>query len=118
MAHGWTDRRGVTRGGTAIVIPYDSIEREHNETLHKAIERIRRTIRRRGDGKAVSINTRVKGKPRRLLSVYAPVKGTVAERTTFFGGLKNMINRSTYIGMDANCTPNPALDRADAATPL
>ena len=45
IAHGTKDNRGVTHGGTAIIIPYDSIEANKNETHRAAIERVKKSQR-------------------------------------------------------------------------
>ena len=42
------------KGGTAIIIPYDSIELKGGETFHDAVDRIRSTLLKRENGRIVA----------------------------------------------------------------
>ena len=42
------------KGGTAIIIPYDSIELKGGETFHDAVDRIRGTLLKREHGRIVA----------------------------------------------------------------
>ena len=114
MAHGYTDPRGTTHGGTAIIIPYDSLELKKGETLQQAITRVRKTITHRPDGRVVTLVTQILGKPRKLVAAYAPVRGAASERADFFRQLTRKLTPNTFLGIDANCTPDPALDKHNA----
>ena len=116
MAHGKKDNRGVTHGGTAIIIPYDSIEANKKETHRAAIERVKKSRRILRHGRAVAIATAIDGKPRRLISAYAPTasQATVQERVAYFNSLKSFTTARSYVGIDANATPDPSLDRQGA----
>ena len=61
------------------------------------------------------MTARINGNLRKLISAYAPVSGTVASRVSCFRQLKGMTTAHTYMGIDANCTPDPAIDRQGAA---
>ena len=43
----------ICYGGTMIVIPYEAIEPEENETIHAACERIKRTQKRAASGRSI-----------------------------------------------------------------
>ena len=62
----------VCWGGTAIVIPWESLERRARETLDDAIGRITRTKNSREKGRITTANVTVEDKPRKLISAYAP----------------------------------------------
>ena len=46
----------------------------------------------------------------RLASVYAHSDREAAQRPAFFRSLRNFINKSTVLGIDANCVPDVRLD--------
>ena len=49
-------------------------------------------------------------RPLRLASVYAHPKKEAAQRPAFFRSLRIFINKSTVLGIDANCVPDVQLD--------
>jgi hypothetical protein len=110
---------GVCWGGTAIVIPWESLERRANESLDDAIGRITRTKNAREKGRITTANVTVDGKPRKLISAYAPAtSGPDKPRTAFFNALEPLITKRTVMGIDANSVPDPSLDlKRDATSP-
>ena len=73
---------GEWKGGTAIIIPYSSIECKDKESLDSAIQRIRSSVFRKPDGRAIAATILHEGREIRVMSVYAPVQD--AERASFF----------------------------------
>ena len=65
---------GATYGGTAIIIPYDSIELTGGETRDDAVARVRATRRTGLKGRFVSCSLTVEGAKRKLVSAYAPAQ--------------------------------------------
>ena len=104
----------VCYGGTMILIPWESIELEKNETITDACERIRRTRQPRLKGRAVSVEMKVSGKRRKIMSAYAPA--TPSERPDFFNKLRRHLTRDTVMGIDANCVPDVHIDLKRVAT--
>ena len=89
------------KGGTAIVVPIDMIERRGKETPDQAAKRVANTAKSRQDGRMVRISLDVEGKPTKLASIYAPVHSP--DRPDFFDSVSNDIDSDTVIGTDANC---------------
>ena len=72
------------KGGTAIIIPFDSIELKGGETFHDAVDRIRGTLLKREHGRIVAAHAIFEDKPYRLVSVYAPPDSAAATRPDYF----------------------------------
>ena len=104
-------------GGTAILIPRDSLERTKSESHHQAWDRVLRTVRCLPRGRGIACDTLLEGHATRLASVYAPANPD--ERPGFFQNLNKkghrFINRHTILGIDANCVPDVSLDRQSNA---
>ena len=111
LAH--TNVRNPKTGGTAILIPQDSIERKDKESHHQAWERVRKTLRCLPEGRGIACDTLLGGKIKRLASVYAPSDPDL--RPPFFNTLPRLINEHTILGIDANCVPDMLLDRKSPA---
>ena len=105
--------RNPGTGGTAILIPQDSIERRDGESHHQAWERVRKTLRCLPEGRGIACDTLLGGKTKRLASVYAPANPDL--RPAFFNTLPRLINKHTILGIDANCVPDVLLDRKSPA---
>ena len=104
----------IHRGGTAILIPHDQLEKLNpNESQHAALARVKATMRALPNGRGIACDTLVEGKMRRLASIYAP--SAPNERIAFFSTLRNIINSNTIMGIDANCVPDVTLDRSSSA---
>ena len=101
-----------TKGhGTAIVIPYDSIELKQGESRHEAIRRIQATRQAAKGGRATTAVTLVGGRTTRLTAAYAPTGTEITSRPDFFKmKLAPYVTPSTVLGIDANCVPDPVLD--------
>ena len=111
-------RHDGNKGGTAIILPYTSIEKRDNETRDDALRRIRSTRAQLPQGRGIAVNAYIDGHKLTLASVYAPAQP--AERPAFFTNiLPPLINKNTILGIDANCVPDETLDlhRPHAATP-
>ena len=102
------------KGGTALVIPYGSIEMRGKETLDDAKARIRNSAHYRPDGRLVTAATLHEGTFITLASAYAP--NTDAARPTFLRQIRRALNGSTVLGIDANCVIDTELDVARNAT--
>jgi hypothetical protein len=104
------------KGGTAIIIPYDSIELKGGETFHDAVDRIRGTLLKREHGRITAAHAIFEGKPYRLVSVYAPPDSVAATRPDFFKhALRPQLTDNTILGLDANCVWSMAVGTAAAA---
>ena len=106
------DSRGAlyVRGGTGILIPRDKIEMLKGETYHDATKRMRASTRQLPNGRGVAIDAIIAERSLRLASVYAHSDREAAQRPAFFRSLRNFINKSTVLGIDANCVPDVQLD--------
>ena len=102
------------KGGTALVIPYGSIEMRGKETLDDAKARIRNSAHYRPDGRLVTATTLHEGTFITLASAYAP--NTDAARPAFLRQIRHALNGSTVLGIDANCVIDAELDVARRAT--
>ena len=115
LAHGNLSNRRA--GGTAILIPQDSIEQGKNESHHQAWTRVRKSLRCLPQGRGIACDTLLKGNTIRLASVYAPADPDA--RPAFFNTLNKrghrFINKKTIMGIDANCVPDVLLDRKSQA---
>ena len=106
---------GEHKGGTAIVIPLDAIERKADETRDPAVKRIRQSAYRSRDGRLTTVDILLNEKSTKVACAYAPQDGT---RPAFLTGIKDKINSSTALALDANCVPDTNLDlKRDARTP-
>ena len=103
-------------GGTAILIPFESIELKDKETPDQARDRILRTRRTARlitslEGRATSVRMKVDGLQRTLVSAYAPAQPTPSyTRAEFFDALAPLINKKTVLAIDANCVQDILLD--------
>ena len=104
----------TTKGGAGLIIPHDSIETRPGESTDAAIARVATSAYRRDDGRHVTVDTLLDGKPLRIASIYAPVDHT--ERAQFYTDIKPQLNDATIIGADSNCVLNTAID-LDGASP-
>jgi len=102
--------------GTAIVIPIDSIERKDStETVEAAIARVTKSLTGSKCGRVTSARTLVNGKTIKLVSAYAPAKGS--SRPTFITNtLAPHVTNRTMLSIDANCVPDAVLDTQRPAT--
>jgi hypothetical protein len=112
---------GQGYGGTMVVVPYAAIKTPKGN-LHEEVRQVAATRRSALQGRYVSVLLKVEGVERRLASVYAPAKAIatdpMSKKSYFFTRLKPLLTRSTIMGIDANCVPDPRLDlKRDAATP-
>jgi len=99
------------KGGAAIVIPLDMIERKPGESKVEAIRRVEASVYRSPDGRVVTATTMINGESVTMASIYAPVDP--AARPTFFTAIKprfTAANGPHLIGMDANCIFDTRLD--------
>ena len=96
------------KGGTAIVIPFNMIEPQPNESPADARKRIYASAYRSPDGRMVSVTTLINGHPVTMSSIYAPVDAS--QRPGFFAAIKPHISAPHIIGADANCIADPKLD--------
>ena len=109
-------QNGVAYGGTAILIPYEAIEKKDvNESDTQARERVKNSRHvLAGDhshGRAVSCSVRIEGQRRKLVAAYAPATLTRDyKRSDFFDELNSMLTARTILGIDANCVTDPAID--------
>ena len=101
-----------TKGhGTAIVIPYDSVELKDGESLHDAVNRVKKTRQAARGGRVTSAVTLLGGRTTRLTAAYAPTGSEATSRPEFFRTkLAPFVTPSTVLGIDANCVPDPVLD--------
>ena len=100
-----------TKGGTAIIIPFDSIELEKGETIHDAITRIRNSASRTTCGRVTSLTTKIHSRIIRLTAAYAHSDAQADQRPGFFTNtLKPRLTQNTVLGIDANCVPDEQLD--------
>ena len=80
------------------------------ETYHDATKRMRASTRQLPNGRGVAIDAIIAERSLRLASVYAHSDREAAQRPAFFRSLRNFINKSTVLGIDANCVPDVQLD--------
>ena len=104
------------KGGAALVIPLDSIERMPTEDHESAVKRVIATADTDPDGRWAAATTMLDGKSVTITSVYAHPDSRAAERPTFFNNLSTTINSTTLLGIDANCFPDPNIDAQSATT--
>lgn len=103
--------RNSGKGGTAIVIPADALELKPKEDFSHALKRVRDTVRALPSGRGVAVDITVEGSPLRLMSAYAHADAHAPQRPNFFSNtLRQLMNRRTVLGIDANCVPNERLD--------
>ena len=95
------------KGGTAIIIPHDSLQPRKDEGRDHAIQRTIDAAYRSPDGRLVTADLDYNGAVLRLASAYAPVHG---DRGAFFNSIASRLNRNTILGIDANCVPDTTLD--------
>ena len=114
----YPNARNPRTGGTAILIPKDSIEKDQNESHHQAWARVRKTVRCLPEGRGIACDTLLQGRTIRLASIYAPADPEA--RPAFFNTLNKQghrfIDKNTVMGIDANCVPDALLDRKSSAT--
>ena len=106
---------GEVKGGTAIVIPLDMIERKEGESVPAAERRVYNSAYRSPDGRLCSVTTLINGTPVTMSSIYAPV--TPADRPGFFTAIKPRMTSPHLIGMDANCVFDTSIDVSRPAPP-
>ena len=100
-----------TKGGTGIIIPYDSIELQKDETLHQAITRIENSATGTRGGRTTTLSILQNKKKLRVTSAYAHSDAHAAQRPAFFSQeLGNTLTRNTILGIDANTVPDESLD--------
>ena len=111
-AHGSSQHSLSTKkGGTAIIIPFDSIELEKSETIHDAVTRIRNSASRTACGRVTSLTTKIHSRQIRLTAAYAHSDAQADQRPGFFTNtLKPRLTQNTVLGIDANCVPDEQLD--------
>ena len=109
-----TQQRGT---GTGILIPIDMITLAPGETVTAATTRVTNTHARDREGRLCSVRCTIRGVKLRLTCCYAPADST--KRQAFFTKkLAPFVTRNTLLAIDANCVPDPSLDRrSNAATP-
>ena len=102
-----------TKGGTAILIPAESIETRPNESYHAAVARITASFKAapHSNARACTLVTLIDGHERRLTSAYAHADSAHTERPDFFTTtLARVVDSNTILGIDANCVPDETLD--------
>ena len=100
-----------TKGGTAIIIPWDAIELHKGETLHDGVQRLQNSASTSRDGRITSISTLVHGKKVRITSAYAHSDEKADARPKFFKeDLKTRLTSNTILGIDANTVPDESID--------
>ena len=105
------------RGGTAVFIPYSSIEENEGETDDQARARVYQTAVRALAGRVARVSTTINGTVVQLLAAYAPVSSPHL-RVSFMKRLRTYLNKNTILGIDANCVPDESLDiQRDANSP-
>ena len=67
---------GEYKGGTAIAIPLDSIERKAKETRDPAVKRIRQSVYRSRDGRLTTADILLNETTVKVACAYAPMDGT------------------------------------------
>ena len=112
---------GKGYGGTMVVVPYEAFTGPKVNT-HQKCKEILATRRAALKSRYVSIVLEVDGQKRRLTSVYAPARPVpgdpLTKRSIFFQRLDRLLDKSTVMGIDANCVPDPHLDlKRDATSP-
>ena len=107
---------GVHYGGTMIVIPYEAIERNKDESITDACLRITATSKSRSRGRMITAKMRVDGTDLDLTAAYAPADPQ--ERPSFLTRLGRTLTTRTVLGIDANCVPDVNIDlKRDATSP-
>ena len=99
---------GDVKGGTAVIIPFNMIEKFQGESDEAARRRVESSAYRKADGRMVSATTLINGAPVTFTSIYAPVNPP--DRPAFFTAIKPHLSKTHVIGMDANCVFNPRID--------
>ena len=99
---------GDVKGGTAVIIPFNMIEKFQGESDEAARRRVESSAYRKADGRMVSATTLINGAPVTFTSIYAPVNPP--DRPAFFTAIKPYLSKTHIIGMDANCVFNPRID--------
>ena len=109
--------RNAHKGGTALIIPYAAIEKKQGETDDDSRKRVRDSIYHSADGRITTLRTLINGQEITIASVYAPQDDN--ERITFLAALRNKLDSTTLLGIDANCVPDPSIDlkREGSVTP-
>ena len=108
------------RGGTLILIPYESvvpIENEHGklETTDEARSRVAQSRVFDCAGRLTRVTMQVEGKMVHLTAAYAHAKGP---RPQFFNRARQHLSKTTILGIDANCVPDETIDlERDATSP-
>ena len=107
---------GIQWGGAAIVMPYEGIEKREGESTEQAVARVRATFRGSRDGRTVTATTLINGRPKSVMSAYAPAKGEGQAREAYFKSIANRIKKNSLIGIDANCVPDVSIDHRSNST--
>ena len=104
------NRSGSHRGGTAIIVPYSTIDANLDKTSSRAreIDKIRSGAAYHAQGRITQATITVDGHKLRITSAYAPVRGH--ERPGFFDRLAKYVTRRTILCIDANCVPDEYAD--------
>ena len=104
-------RQTDTKGGTAIAVPYESIELRPKETISAAVERIKRTAYRSQGGRITALSMWSEGHRLRHVCAYAHADSEAAQRPHFFTNvLGPKLSKNTILALDANCVPDESLD--------
>ena len=105
------------KGGTAIIIPIDSVHVPKKSTYSNELKAIKASVQRLPSGRGIKIDTKLEGHTIRLVSAYAPPDSLAHQRPAFFTThLPRLTNNHTVLGIDANCVPNEQLDLHRAGT--
>ena len=104
------------RGGTAIFMPYTSIETANKEeTLHEAVSRVAQTRLTALGGRLTRVTTLLAGTEVHPTAAYAPVAHGPL-RASFMRRLRTHLTPTSILGIDANCVPDESLDLERAST--
>ena len=101
----------VPKGGTAIIIPASTLEIPPGSNYSATFHRLANSVRVLRSGRAAVVTMQVEAVHTRLVSAYAHADSQANSRPNFFSAtLASLVNKSTVMGIDANCVPNEVLN--------
>ena len=106
---------GDERGGTAVFIPYSSIEANKGETDDEARIRTAQTAVHALAGRLARVTSAIAGIEVQLTSAYAPASHGPL-RKQYMKRLHKYLDKNTVLSIDANCVPDELLDLKRSAT--
>lgn len=99
----------------------DQVATAKNESRDAAIANIKKSMRQLPQGRAIAVDATLVGNEGtqlqvRLVSAYAP--SDAKDRPAFMKSLRQILNKKSILGIDANCVPDIQLDvDSSAAAP-